>query len=183
MGASLWPNKENYSKLNKDQAKFIFDQAEKQLKETSDAGNLVVTRATTVITLLSGLAIGLIGFSLNRWQTTRLFDNLLFATIITIGYLFTIIILLVWNIMGKNYSIQGAEPKSLFVDGFFATKNDEERTIRFYVNEFVNYQTAIESNKNTNEQRWKWFNRSLILLIISPFVILLTYYLIDHYRP
>jgi len=179
---SEWPNEENFDKLDEGQAFFLFEQAEKQLKETSDIGNIVVTRATTLITLVSGLLIALIGYSFSRWQTIFHLDTLTETCLFVSAYLCIIIVLLALNIIGKNYFIIGSEPKSLFVDAFFNSPlSDSKRLIHFYVSEIVNYQRRIEKNKKKNKIRWKLFNISLFMVLAIPLIISITYAIVNHY--
>lgn len=179
MNESVWPNEKNFTKLKPEEAKFILDQAEKQLKETSDAGNLVVSRATTLIPIVSGLIIGLTGFYLNRWQEGKNSGALSITALFGVVYLLATLIMLVTNIIGRDYSIIGSEPKALFVDLFFITKS-EHRLTHFYVSEFVNYQLGITKNKNTNSKRWKWFTVSLLLVASTPIILSLVYLIINH---
>lgn len=178
-----WPNKDNLDKLELKEAEFLFSQAEKQLKETGDIGNLVVTRATTLITLVSGLLIGIIGYAFSRWQTSSYVDNIMYTCGFVALYLCLIILLLAVNILGKDYRIIGSEPKSLFVDTFFkGLVPESKRIIHFYVSESINYQGRIEKNKKTNETRWKLFNTSLIMVITTPITIPLIYLIVTHCR-
>lgn len=101
---------------------------------------------------------------------------------ISVIYLLIIVLILSNSVKGKDYHIVGSEPKALFVDGFFATAS-QQRLIRFYVNEIINYQTRIETNKTRNEARWKWFNICLMGVTITPILISATYsviYLTHH---
>ena len=181
--AAKWPNENNFEKLLEPEAKFVFEQAEKHLKETAEVGNLVVTRATTLITLVSGLLIALIGYSFNRWQTIHYFDDLLKICAITIGYLFVIIFMLASNILGKDYSVVGSEPKALLIDMFFSgAVSDAKRLIHFYVSETVQYQGRIEKNKQTNKNRWILYNISLIMVITIPIVAGIIFIIVNQCR-
>jgi len=52
--------------IDKETAKFLFEHGEKLLKETLDANNLIVSRTTSLLTIIVGLMVGLMGFSVNR---------------------------------------------------------------------------------------------------------------------
>lgn len=174
MSDTHWPNIAILKKFQSNEAKFIFEQAEKQVRETSDAGNLVVSRSTFLITIIAGLTIGLVSYTINRVIEKNGFDYLSTTSVYTIFYLLANIVLLAFNLTGKKYHIIGSEPKSLAVEDFTKTP-DDERLTHLYVSELVNYQKRIVDNKNTNERRWKLFNISLILVVSTPLFLIIVY--------
>lgn len=78
---------EHLRKITPEEAKFIFEHAEEQLKELLKTGETVVTRTTTLLTLTIGLLVGLISFGVNRW-TNEGIDNLVVASLAEVLFLF-----------------------------------------------------------------------------------------------
>lgn len=191
MEGNKWAVKAEYeNKLTLADVKFILEQAEKHLKETTAVSTLIVSRATTLITISAGLLSGLVGYSINRWQSNQQMDALLITAILSIGYLFWVIYTLYVNIKGQDYCEVGSEPKSLVADSFFdpyfdstdeitRKEKDEERTREFYLCEINSYQERIECNKRINKVRWVKFNRSLWCIIYTPLFLAITYFLIS----
>ncbi len=180
-----WYDIKYHNKVSDIHAKFIFDQAEKQVKETSDAGNNIVTRSTTLLTLIAGLLIALFGYGFSQWfALSKQFDHIVYSTFLTCiytgVYLFIIIVLLTYNLFGKDYAIIGSEPKSLFKDLFFDKNKADDIIIHFYVSEFVQYQQRIATNKEINNSRWKKYHLALIMIVIVPVIIFLIFVIINH---
>ena len=160
-----------------DDAKFIYDQAEKKLKEVNLASDLVVTRVTTLISVITALLIALIGFTINRYLKTSSFDKFTVSSIIEIIYLIPVLWYVSLNIKGYNYAVIGASPKTLFSDSFFSQKQRLEESVRskmFIWTQIENYQDSIERNTITNNLRWYRFNKSIKLLMLVPIVLIIS---------
>src|SRR5580658_6243000 len=169
-------------KISLEDAKFIFDQAEKQLKEVNATSNIIVTRTTSLISVATAALIALIGYSINRWDTKSCWDGLLIISLFGSVCLLYQCIHLTLNLRGVDYSEIGAEPASLLIENFYkSSTTDKERVIYFYINEIESYQTKMMLNKRTNENRWKRFHRSLWMLVLTPVLIALVYILIDRF--
>lgn len=162
---------EYLEKLTIEEAKFIFEHAEKQLQDSLDTNQLIITRTSTLITVTLALLLGLIGYAINKYQTIGHFDNLITSALFGSLYLFILSIWLTNNIRPKQYSITGSEPKLFFVENFFKEPNPENRLLYYYVNEIESYQIRIETNKITNATRWTTFNNCLWMLICTPIVL------------
>jgi hypothetical protein len=52
----------NKQKLTTEDAKFIFDQSEKQLKDTTDTANNIVLRVNTLIAIIVAIIVGLTSY-------------------------------------------------------------------------------------------------------------------------
>ncbi len=174
----IWYNPENTSKLSEADAKFIFEQAEKQLKETSDVAATVVTRTTTLCTVVAAVLIGLIGFTISKIDTLPLTNKILLTCYIGIAYLLILVIHLANNLKGKAYYIIGGEPKSLFIDTFLETE-ESQRMTRFYFNEFVEYQKRISINKATNIERWRLYHKCVNAVAYLPAGLIVIYLLLS----
>jgi hypothetical protein len=94
---------ENENKINKDEAKFILDQAEKTLKEIGELSKEIVGRSTTLISVVSGILIAIVAFITNRWETTRQFDSILITAILLAFYLFYICFRLTRHFKAQDY--------------------------------------------------------------------------------
>jgi hypothetical protein len=177
----LWYKQENLERLTETEAKFIFDQAEKLLKETNDSGTLVTARTTSLLTLTSGFLIALIGFSINRWETkNHLWDILLIIAMSISVYILFCVFILSLNIFGFVYSALGSEPKPFLNDTFFSYPDTEgkQRIIHYYRNEFIQYQNRIDKNKRLNIKRWRNYKIALIMVLLTPVLIAVSYWII-----
>ena len=161
-------------KLTKDEAKFILDHAEKQLKETLDTNLLIVNRTTTLLTVTIGFMVALVGFAVNRWEKNSAFDSALATACTGLVYLFFMAILLCRNIQPRKYITLGAPPKAFFNEALFSLESDF-RLIHIYANEIESYQTRINTNHTTNEERWRLFNTCLIWLAATPMILAALY--------
>ena len=167
------------SKTSVEEDKFIFEQSEKKLKELLLSSDLVVARSTTLITLIVGLLVGLISFSVNRYNTLNSFDMLLKVLFVGVIYLFIVIGYISRNIKGTDHSSIGASPEVLFVKDFFEITQDEKlRTKMFVWSQIENYQDSIYINRPINEKKWCRFNLSMKLIIATPLVFLTAFYIV-----
>jgi len=180
------PN-EYLSKISLNEAKFVFEHAEKKLKDVVYTNILIVNRTTTLVTVSVGLLVGLIGFSINHWITMRQFDELFTISVFTELYLFVICLILKDNIQAQEYYVIGANPSLFFTDNLYNSQIDnmqiadpekEQRLIYMYINEIENYQFRIEKNIETNENRWRLFNTSLKALVYLPVYIIVMYFIL-----
>ena len=171
------PSQENIEKCTTEQAKFIFEQAEKLLKDITDTNSLIVTRTTTLITITVGFMFALVGYLFNRYSIVKnLFDKELITCFCSILYTFYLCYYLVKNIQGQEYHTVGTEPKKLFKDVFFdddITNGDQLKY--FYINEIAVCQEKIRINIETNEKRWYLFNKTLRSLLYAPIAIVIIY--------
>src|SRR5882757_186318 len=87
----------HYGLINPDEAKFIFEQSEKHLKDQIDTSQQIATKTTTLLTVVSGLLIALVGFGITRWSTSG-YDALIATTMGCAIYLYVIIYILLNNI-------------------------------------------------------------------------------------
>lgn len=156
--------------LDTAELKFILEHSEKFLKDVLDTGNTIVTRTTTLLTLMMALSIALIGFSITRWQSDKL-DELLFSSAIGSIYALFIIIKVGENFRPIAYKSLGSAPKPFFVEAVINEENKDDRLKLIYANEIKEYQYRIDSNKATNEKRWDILNSSLNHIKALPFIL------------
>ena len=64
-------NERYYSKLDKGGLMFVFEQAEKNLAETNNIANYIVDRSTYLITLVTGLIIGIIAYIASNYSNIQ----------------------------------------------------------------------------------------------------------------
>lgn len=170
-------NVANKEKLTSDDAKFLFDQAEKFLKDSVENSNLIVSRTSSLITLLAGTLIALIGFVISKFNLKSI-DALTIAAIIGVIYVYILIYNAFENTKPQVYLIPGALPKDLFADAFFIDGiTDEKRIIHFYVSEIENYQFKIEKNNEINKIRWNRYARLLKAIVYLPLILAVAYFI------
>jgi uncharacterized membrane protein YbhN (UPF0104 family) len=176
--APIWQgNVANKEKLTTDDAKFLFDQAEKFLKDSVENSNLIVTRTSSLVTLLVGSLIALIGYVISKFNLQR-FDALTITAMIGMVYVYILVYYAFENTKPRVYLIPGALPKDLFADAFFVEGiENEKRIIHFYISETENYQFKIEKNNELNKIRWKRYANLLKATVLSPLVLAAAYFI------
>jgi len=167
---------DHYRLLKDDEAKFIFEQAEKHLKDQIETSAQINTKATTLLTVISGLMIALIGFAISRWASTKL-DMMVGATLLGSFFLYYIVWQLLKALQPKLYTPIGIHPKDMFTDKAINENNKDYRLKAFYVNEIIEYQKRIDRNKDVNEERWALINYALKLISYAPAVFIVLYIL------
>ena len=173
-------SQKQFNLIAESEAKFILDHAEKQVKDLLDTSLLIVNRSTTLLTIVVGLMVGLVGFWINKWEKQEIhhWDELLFTVAGAILYLLTMAFILVQNFLPRSYLIPGAELKDFFEKSdVFNPGNKDYRLTAIYINEIVQAQVKIDFNKTTNEKRWKSFRIIIYMLSALPFTLGLLYYL------
>ena len=171
---------ENKQKINIEEAKFIFDQAEKLLKETVDVSQIIVSKTTTLITIVIGLLTAMTGFMIGKWENSacEFFSPITLTCLLSILYLIPICFILFDTIKTREYGAVGRMPQELFNDCFFDQKTKEKDiTLVFYVTEIEEYQYKIENNTRTNVKRWKQYNTCLLFIALTPGVVGVIYFL------
>lgn len=162
---------EYFELITEQEAKFILDHAEKQLKDILDTSLLIANRSVTLLTLVVGLIVGLIGFSISHYETLHHYNELIFVSSWGAVYLFAAAVVIILNFVPKSYYVLGAEPKDFFEDRVFNKANSEYRIVAIYVNEIIQTQIKINNGKRTNNNRWRLFNVSLFLIGSLPLII------------
>jgi hypothetical protein len=165
-------------KLTCQDAKFIFDQAEKYLCDTVDTSETIVSRVNTFITIITGSLIAFITFDISRLGKGFIVEPVLLTALLGTVYLY----ILAWYSFSVNYPadyiIAGSLPKDLYNESFFSEAIEKEDRLRiYYLNEIEQYQFRIEVNSRINNSRWKAYTRISVFLILLPIVLILTYLL------
>lgn len=169
---------ENKEKLTINDAKFLFEQAEKFLRDSVENSNLIVSRTSSLITLLAGILVALIGYVISKINGNKI-EPLLITAILGIVYVYILIYDAFENTKPKVYLIPGALPKDLFADAFFMEGiSEEKRIIHFYVSEIENYQFKIEKNTELNKTRWNRYARLLKAVVALPLILAMVYFII-----
>lgn len=168
--------------ITEQEAKFLLEHSEKMLKDTLDTNTLILSRVTNLTTVTSTLMIALFGYSLSRYVNQVKLDNLLLTAVIGLAYLFFIAILLFKNVRPNAYYSVGSEPMVLFTSNVFNERNRDYRMIVIYVNEIHEYQNRIAHNKSVNEKRWELYKIALILVVLTPVALTITYLLLRLFR-
>jgi pilus assembly protein TadC len=170
-------------KLTLEDSKFIFEQAEKSFNDTIETSKKILERSSTLLTLVSGLLVTLVAYSIKKWEANQ-FDNLLFTAIFTIVYFFILGVFFIFpNIKPKEYTLPGTQPKKYFVDELFnVTPPTAGRILLLYIIEIKNLQQGIEENRLINEKRWTYYKKSLNLIFLSPAIVIIIYIIINYIK-
>ncbi|MFT3705199.1 MAG: hypothetical protein QM802_22925 [Agriterribacter sp.] len=169
--------------VNEPEAKFILEHSEKQLKELNEAISIVTTRTITLITIIIGFIVTLIGFIVGKLSAVEFqkVDTLTILAALSAIYLLAVLYLLASNLTPKTFYSTGSEPKMFFTDELFNTDNKDYRLIAIYVNEIHEYQVRIEHNKKLIDERWQKYKFGLSGFKFFPIAIVLitvAYYLL-----
>jgi len=164
----------HYGLIKPEEAKFIFEQGEKHLKDQIETSQQIGTKTTTLLTVVSSLLIGVIGFAITRWSTSG-FDSLIATAITGSLYLYYIVHLLLENIKPQLYRSVGLHPRDIFDDRVFRLENKEYRMEALYINEIKECQKRIDFNSEKNNGRWERFNRALRLVSYAPAIFIVCY--------
>jgi|SRR6185312_114734 len=168
---------DHYALIKLDQAKFIFEQSEKHLKDQIDTSQQIAAKTTTLLTVVSGLLIGLVGYGITQWSTGK-FNGLIATTFGCAIYLYAAIYLLFNNIKPYEYKSIGLYPRRIFDDSMFNLANESYRMEALYINEIIECQKRIDFNKKVNDDRWMRFKKALLLVVYSPAVFLIIYWIV-----
>lgn len=175
------PTDENVEKCTELEAKFIFEQSEKMLKEINDGNVLLTNRTITLLSFAVAFMLALVGFLFNRRSVIKTgFDAEIAACVISIGYIMYVCRMLMENIKGNDEEVVGAEPQKLFKDTFFNNKElkDNEKMKYLFINEIVVCQAKITRNLQSNHKKWQLYNKALWRLLYTPIVIALIFLLL-----
>lgn len=178
---SQWEIKLEYKKkLQLEDAKFIFEQAEKSFDDSIETSKKILERSFSLLTLLSGVLIGLVAYSIDKWDKTHLIDDMMVTTIFAILYYLTIGLWLIFpNIRPTQYVLPGTQPKRYFNDQLFNANPPQGRLALLYMIEIKNLQEGITENEKVNVRRWSLYKKALSLVFYSPVVFAITYLLIS----
>ncbi len=153
------------------------NRAEKFLKDSVENSNLIVSRTSSLITLLAGTLVALIGFVICKFNIKTI-DALSITAMIGVVYVYVSIYNAFENTKPQVYLIPGALPKDLFANAFFvAGITDVKRIIHFYVSETENYQFKIEKNNELNKIRWKRYADLLKATVLLPLLLSAVYFI------
>ncbi|MGF7072303.1 hypothetical protein [Mucilaginibacter sp. 3215] len=170
---NFWQEKKEWlNKLTLEDAKFIFEQAEKSYNYTIETAKGIYERSNGLLTLVSGVLIGLVAYAIGKWKDTPHLDSLLFTAIVGIFYFLIVgLMFVLQGLTPSEYLLPGTNPKVYFDKAFFHKDiADDERILRFYKVEIINYQERIEQNTKKNNYRWNIYVLCLRAIFFSPIV-------------
>lgn len=165
-------------KMSLDEAKFYLDQAEKQLQDSVETGQIITERSTNMLNLTSALMIALIAYSIDRWETNNAWDLLLKMAVWGDVILVIASSLLVAAILPKDYCVPGWTPEKIFSSKSFSQGTDEiKRQKNITLNMIMSYENDIKENRILNKKRWTLFNLSVLIILVAP-ICFASYYLL-----
>jgi len=174
---------ENEGKINLEEAKFIFQQADTKLKDTVETSQIIVGRTVTIAGISIGIMVALVSYLFTKWSDSNSNFYSLLVVKIAACYYFLLNIVIVLNIHPSKYTIAGSNPSQLYGDHFFKAEHDNtienpnNRLLELYKVTIGGYESGINNNKNLNNSRWKLFRFSLWALALSPLFIIFVYIL------
>ena len=160
--------------LSENEAKFLLDHAEKQLKDILETNNLITGRTTMLMTVTVGITITFLGYAITKTIEAK-FGVLALTAALIVAYLIIALFYMGRNFAPTSYMTAGAEPKQFFIDNVFNDDNAQYRLKAIYANEIEQYHYRIVENKKTNDHRWEIFNKSYNMVKFMPIVMAGTY--------
>ncbi|MFT4152350.1 MAG: hypothetical protein QM629_00900 [Parafilimonas sp.] len=181
----LWSISHEYlQQITQEEAEFILGHGEKTLADTLETNKIITDKASGFLSLAIGIFAAVVGYSIDRWDKSGKWDNMLIATSIGAIYLLVVAIVFSINIYPTNYYVLGARPEVFFNSNFFNKKiKDDDRKLFLYVNEIEDCQLRIVHNRKINDWRWYWFRIAYRALIASPIIFVVIYLLLSSFRP
>ena len=170
-------SKENEAKAKENELRFIFEQAEKQLKESLESGNTVVARTTILLTIIVGIITSIIAAIVGIIKT---FDYKISPDLIVLSAILLFLLHEVFELQktlsGEVFRTLGSQPYKLLDNWYFEnTSTDDERYNALYLSEIKSYQRRILKNNGLNGERWGRFRKSLKRLFVLPVYIICLY--------
>jgi len=168
------------AKLSLEDAKFIFGQAEKKLKDTVDESQIIVARNTLItIALITYLFSNAIGSNVN--------DKLVTFLGISTVYFVAINFILIRNLHPQDYKIVGTSPLTFYDKSLYEPEFDDtatqtnKRLMEFYQASIRGYQKSIDINEGINKKRWDKLRIALWMLGMSPISLFFIFVIISFF--
>jgi hypothetical protein len=160
--------------------KLIFSQSEKRLDDTVKTGENIASKTMSMITLLAGVMIALIGYIISNWKGMTLATHQDAVAITGSLYCILLSIFMIRNVLPNKYYVLGSEPKTMMNAAFFDPKLPAGKTTIFiYMNEIENYNLRIEKNLAINKRRWRQYRLAVNAMVALPVVLGILYVLLD----
>jgi hypothetical protein len=134
---------------------FVFDQAEKRLKDSLEASDNLTNRSYNFLTLSIGIFVALCGYIITSLSNEERNNPLLITAFFSSAYIIVIFVSLIKNIAPSFYKGAGAEPRFLYKDEMLVPQETTEERIELkqkflYDSEIVETQTKITENIERN---------------------------------
>lgn len=162
--------------------KFVFSQADKRLDDSHKTFDATTTKTVTLITLAVALLSGMVAYFFANNDFSGSFSPKLATALISCGYVYYILSVLIRNILPRNYQPSGSLPSLLLTENRFPDDSKENQELHLkdtYYSELVNYDFRIRDNFSMNAQRLKRIGLSISLLAGLPVLGLLLYSVIS----
>ncbi len=157
------------NRINLEDLKLIFSQAEKRLDDTVKTGESIASKTMTMIGLMTGVLIALCGYIISNWSDDDPLSSKAWLAILASVYILALFIYMLRNVLPNRYFVLGSEPNELMIPPFFAAGVPEDKiTVFLYMSEIENYDLRIEKNRVINDRRWKLYRYSVIWFLILP---------------
>ncbi len=168
------------NRVSLEDVKFIFSQAEKRLDDTVKTGESIASKTMSMITLMVGVLIALSGFMISDWKSLPSATHKDYTAVIGSIYILGLFIYMVNNVLPSRNFVLGSEPEELMIPQFFDEAVQLDKiTILIYISEIENYNLRIAENLEINRGRLTRYRLSIILLLLLPIVLGITYFLLE----
>ncbi len=175
---------QDFKKWGEPASKFIFTQAESELKHLIEAGRLITDRAYRLLVTCSVIFLGILGYGINRFDNWNKNDNLSeldYAALITSLILFVCLILILQVIFPAAVQPIGRNPDDFFSQDQNIIKDsrspDDIAGCLLFI-EIRSYQNRISFNTKNNRNRSGKLQWILWLLaLILPISLIIIFFL------
>jgi hypothetical protein len=169
----------DYNKWGDSAAKFIFSQAESELKQLIELGRIITDRAYKLLAISSGIFFAIIGYVIHRYREWSCVNNInaldVASVLVSLVLLFALIAILKIIFPGIVYQIGRSPSDFLSNDKILIPPGAGEAQIYggILMAEIKDYQLRIEDNIKINNKRIKRLKASIWLLVsIFPIALL-----------
>ncbi|HEU0126162.1 MAG TPA: hypothetical protein VFQ56_07645 [Flavobacterium sp.] len=153
---------------------FILNHGTSQLKSSIESSDLVISRSSVLLTILSGLSLSLIAFLSLEIEKGNFSSARAITGAFCFFYVMIIVKKVIKNIKGRSVATLGLTPNLLLHDWYFEQKDLDAKKLLLL--EMIDVtQKAITKNAPLNKKRWKRYNRALKLVAAIPLVALFFY--------
>lgn len=174
------------SKCEIEELEFAFNQVKDLLSSINDTFNSNYKKCYILLSILSGISIGLLTYSLRQINDNILGNPILYSSLILFLISFTLSIYLTINIRNRQWKEKGSVPSELINLAFYKRKesNPSYNVLKgMMYSELQSYEKRCRYNMKRNERLSSCINTSVIGLVSLPLIGAFCYavsYVINH---
>lgn len=143
---------QDWDSIDKERAKFAFEQANLELNATIEAKKNIEDKAFKLLTLLVSVLLLSLGSFIKIVESGHIHYHVIIPLFVFSLAISAVIFGIIKILKPLKYMLQGNEPKNLWIEAFL-TQND----VQFYYSLSLNQQEAIDENRKNNLDKSRLF--------------------------